>query len=74
MNGVLAGYKTYLVALLAVIGAVIGYLTGDITTWQAVQAIGGAVFAATLRSGINTATLTAPDRRDYRTAFRTKPK
>lgn len=56
MRGSLAGKKTYLVAGLAVLGAAIGYLTGDLTEWQALQAIGGAIFASTLRSGISTET------------------
>lgn len=70
MRGSLSGYKTYLVAALAVAGALIGWLTGDLTNWQAVQAVGGAVFAATLRDGIKAAAETAY----FGPSYRAKPK
>jgi hypothetical protein len=52
MNGALKGYKTYVVATVAIIGAFAGYLTGDLTTFQAAQTIGGALLAATLRNAL----------------------
>jgi len=48
----LKGYKTYLVAAVAVISAVVGYLTGDLTVAAAAQAILTAVLGATLRHGM----------------------
>jgi hypothetical protein len=58
MNGKFAGYKTYIVAGVAVVGAVAGYLTGDLTGFQAAQTVAGALIAATLRDGITTAAKT----------------
>jgi hypothetical protein len=54
--GKFKGYKTYIVAGLAVLGAVAGYLTGDLTLVQAGDLALTAVLGATVRSGINTAT------------------
>jgi hypothetical protein len=48
----LKGKKTYLVAAVAVIAAVVGYLTGDLTVAAAAQAILTAVLGATLRNGM----------------------
>ena len=48
----LEGYKTYIVAGLAVLGAVAGYLVGDMSLSDAVQVIVTAVLGATLRDGI----------------------
>jgi len=48
----LKGYKTYITAGLGVIGAVAGYLVGDMTIAQAAQAVLTAVLAATLRNAI----------------------
>ena len=48
----LKGYKTYLVAAVAVISAVVGYLIGDLTVPAAAQAILTAVLGATLRHGM----------------------
>jgi phage-related holin len=50
----LKGYKTYIVAGLAVIGAVAGYLTGDVTLSNAIQLVVTAVIGATIRNGITT--------------------
>lgn len=47
-----SGYKTYFVAALAVIGAVFGYLDGDLMLGAAVQMAVTAVLAVTLRSGM----------------------
>lgn len=52
MQGSLSGYKTYIVAGLAILGAVAGYFDGDIGKVAAGQAILTAVLALTLRNGI----------------------
>lgn len=52
--GKLKGYKTYIVAGVAVIGAVAGFLVGDLTLTQALDLGLTAVLGATIRSGINT--------------------
>lgn len=57
--GKFAGYKTYIVAGLAVLTAAAGYFTGDLTAVQAGQAALTAVLGATIRSGINTAVTSA---------------
>lgn len=54
MQGSLKGYKTYIVAGLAVLGAVAAYLDGDIGKVAAGQAILTAVLSVTIRSGIKT--------------------
>lgn len=48
----LKGYKTYVVAAVAVIGAVASYLTGDLTLQAALQLIVPAVLSATVRHGV----------------------
>lgn len=48
----LKGRKTYIVAALGVIGAIAGYLTGDLTVAQAGQAVLTALLGATIRNGI----------------------
>jgi hypothetical protein len=48
----LAGYKTYVTAGLAVIGAVAAYLTGDASLMQTVQLVVTAIIGATIRHGI----------------------
>jgi hypothetical protein len=53
MFGILRGKKTYVAALLAVIGAGAGYATGEATAAQAAQMAVTAVLAATLRHGIS---------------------
>lgn len=52
MFGKLAGKKTYIVAALAVIGALAGYLTGDVTLNDAIQLTVTAILGATVRNGI----------------------
>jgi hypothetical protein len=49
------GYKTYITAAVAIIGAVAGYLTGDLTIAGALSVIVPAVLGATIRDGINSA-------------------
>lgn len=46
------GYKTYIVAGIAVLTAVAGYLTGDATIAQTIQLVVTAVLGATLRHAI----------------------
>ena len=48
----LKGYKTYIVAGVAVIGAVASYLTGDLGLADAIQLAVTAVLGATIRSGV----------------------
>ena len=48
----LAGYKTYIVAAVAVIGAVASYLTGDLTLADAAQMALTAILGATIRNGV----------------------
>jgi hypothetical protein len=52
MQGSLSGYKTYIVAGLAIAGAVLSYLDGDIGKVAAGQAILTAVLGITIRQGI----------------------
>lgn len=54
MFGKLAGYKTYITVALAVLGAVLGYLTGELSAVQAAQIILPAVIGGTLRNALNT--------------------
>lgn len=51
----LSGYKTYITAILAVIGAIGGYLSGDLTLAAAAQLGITALLAAFIRDGVNTA-------------------
>ena len=48
----LKGYKTYVVAAVAVIGAVASYLVGDIALADAVQLSLTAVLGATVRNAL----------------------
>jgi formyltetrahydrofolate hydrolase len=48
----LAGKKTYITAAVAIIGAIAGYLTGDLDLGAAVQLAVTAILGATLRNGI----------------------
>jgi len=48
----LKGYKTYIVAFVAIITAVAAYLTGDLALPAAAQAVLTAVLGATIRNGI----------------------
>ena len=54
MFGKLANKKTYIVAGLSAIGAVAGYLTGDLALHDAVQLLVTAILGATVRHGIAT--------------------
>lgn len=50
----LAGYKTYIVAVVAIITAGAGYLTGDLSLADTMQAVLTAILGATIRNGIAT--------------------
>lgn len=50
----LAGYKTYIVAGLAIITAVSAWLTGDATLAEAIQLCVTSALGATIRHGITT--------------------
>jgi hypothetical protein len=50
----LSGYKTYIVAGVAVITAVASYLTGDMSAADAIQLAVTAILGATVRNGIST--------------------
>ena len=50
----LAGYKTYIIGGLAIIGAVAGYLVGDLSMADAIQAAVTAAMGMTIRHGIAT--------------------
>lgn len=50
----LSGYKTYIVAALAVLGAIGGYLDGDLTIVAAIQIAVPAILGVTIRHGITT--------------------
>ena len=52
----LAGYKTYIVAGVAVLSTVASYLVGDIGLTDAIQIIVPAIIGATVRHGITTTT------------------
>lgn len=47
-----SGYKTYIVAAVAVIGAVAAYLVGDASLADTIQVVVTAVLGATIRNGI----------------------
>lgn len=51
-HGILSGYKTYIVAALGVIGAVMSYLTGDLSLADAGQLVLTSALGATIRGGI----------------------
>jgi hypothetical protein len=50
----LSGYKTYITAGLAVVGAVAAYLTGDMAIADAIQIVVTAVMGAFIRNGVTT--------------------
>lgn len=52
--GKLKGKKTYVVAFMAILGALASYLTGDTTANDAIKIGIDAVLAATIRHGITT--------------------
>ena len=52
--GALAGYKTYIVGTLAVLGAIAGYLTGEESAQQTAQVVITAIMGMTVRHGVST--------------------
>lgn len=52
--GKLKGYKTYIICGLALLAAGFGYLDGDMTAKEAIEAAFTAITGMTLRSGITT--------------------
>lgn len=50
----LSGYKTYIAAIVAIVGAVGAYLSGDADLQSTLQIVIPAVFAMTIRHGIST--------------------
>jgi VIT1/CCC1 family predicted Fe2+/Mn2+ transporter len=51
--GILAGKKTYVTAVLGLLGAVAAYLTGEATGYQTGQTVWACLTAIFLRNGIN---------------------
>lgn len=47
-----SGYKTYIVAAVAILTAVGAYLVGDLPIADAAQAVLTAILAATIRNGV----------------------
>ena len=48
----LSGYKTYIVGVLAVLGAVAGYLVGDAALADSIQLVVTAILGMTIRNGV----------------------
>ncbi len=48
----LSGKKTYLVAALAILGAIVAYANGNMDLTQAISAIVAAILACTMRAGV----------------------
>ena len=55
LNAMLSGYKTYLVAAAAILGAVAGFASGSMDLGQALQLIITSLMGATIRHGVATA-------------------
>ena len=55
----LAGYKTYITAALAILGAVASYFMGDLALADAIQIVIPALMGAFVRHGVTT-TLNSP--------------
>lgn len=52
--GKLSGYKTYIVAGVTIIGAIAGYLVGDMNLQSMLGLVVPAILGATIRNGITT--------------------
>lgn len=50
----LKGYKTYITAGVAVLGAIAAYLVGDVGLADTAQIVLTAILGATIRSGVST--------------------
>ena len=48
----LQGYKTYIVAGVAIIGSIAAYLVGDVSLSDTIQLVVTSVLGATIRNGI----------------------
>jgi hypothetical protein len=51
-QGILSGYRTYILAAMGVLGAVAGYLVGDLSLADAGQLVLTSAIGATIRGGI----------------------
>lgn len=51
-QGILAGKKTYIVAVMGIFGTLASYLTGDIAIADAAQLVLTAILGVTIRSGV----------------------
>jgi hypothetical protein len=51
----LSGYKTYIAGALTILGALGGFLTGNLAPDQAINLVGPAILAMTVRHGVSTA-------------------
>ena len=51
----LSGKKTYIVMIVAIVGAIGGFLTGEVTLVQTITAILSALGLGTLRAGVKKA-------------------
>lgn len=54
MNSKFEGKKTYSVAAITVLSALVSYFAGELTMFQTLQIAIPAVFAATIRNGVTT--------------------
>ncbi len=52
LKGILSGKKTYIAAGMGALGAILSYLTGDISMVDAAQLVLTAVLGTTIRAGI----------------------
>tara|TARA_R100001086_G_scaffold180400_1_gene100161 strand:- start:1406 stop:1591 length:186 start_codon:yes stop_codon:yes gene_type:complete len=50
----LQGYKTYMVAIIAVLTAILAWLTGEASLFEAIEAVLFATGLGTLRAGVAT--------------------
>lgn len=53
-HGILAGKKTYVVAVMGILGFVASYLTGEVELAQAAQGVLTAILGMTIRNGMKT--------------------
>lgn len=52
----LSGYKTYITGVVAIIGAVGGYLAGDVELMPTINLVVTALMGMFIRAGVNSAT------------------
>jgi hypothetical protein len=53
IRNILSGKKTYLTAIIAILGTLLGYVEGQVELVPALQTVVGSLLASFLRSGIN---------------------